>query len=142
MSALYAESSAVLRWLLGHPDGPTIQRTLAAASSVVTSALTGLEVARTIRRLAALRQISSGDRDRTLSIYAAAAGHWKIFSITNEVLTRAGEPFPVEPIRSLDAIHLATALLYAREAPLFGVLTSDERVRDNADALGMGTVPG
>jgi hypothetical protein len=137
MSALYAESSAVLRWLLGHPDGQAIQHTLASADSVVTSTLTGEEVARTVRRLTALGQISAGDRDRVLGAYAAAAGHWKIHAITDAVLTRAGEPFPVEPVRSLDAIHLATALLYNREAALAGVLTSDERVRGNAEALGL-----
>lgn len=139
MSALYAESSAVLRWLLGHSDGPAIQRDLASADSVVTSTLTGVEVARTARRLSALRQISASDRDRILAAYAAAAGHWKIHSLTDAVLARASEPFPVEPVRSLDAIHLATAVLYHREAPLAGVLTTDERVRDNAEALGLGT---
>ena len=137
MSALYAESSAILRWLLGHGEGPAIQRRLASADSVVTSALTGVEVTCTLRRLAALRQISAPDRERLLGIYATAAGHWKVHSITEAVLSRAGEPFPVEPVRSLDAIHLATALLYNRQAPLAGVLTSDERVRENADALGL-----
>ena len=141
MSALYAESSAILRWLLGHGEGPAIQRSLASADSIVTSALTGVEVTRTLRRLAAVRQISTGDGERILAIYATAARHWKVHSITDAVLTRASEPFPVEPIRSLDAIHLATALLYNREAPLAGVLTSDERMRDNADALGLSGPP-
>ena len=46
-------------------------------------------------------------------------------------------PFPVEPIRTLDAIHLASALLAASAAEDFAVLTLDERIRNNAIELGL-----
>jgi hypothetical protein len=52
------------------------------------------------------------------------------------VLARAGRPFPVEPIRSLDALHLATAELLDEPPQLVTVLTRDSRVIDNARALG------
>jgi len=52
------------------------------------------------------------------------------------VLARARRPFPVEPIRTLDAVHLATTELLG-EAPQFvTILTRDARVRENARALG------
>lgn len=53
MSTVYAESSAVLRWLLGAEDGERVRAALADARAVISSALTAAEVARTLRRLAA-----------------------------------------------------------------------------------------
>jgi predicted nucleic acid-binding protein len=59
-----------------------------------------------------------------------------IVTITDAVLTRAGRPFPVEPIRTLDAIHLATAELLGEPPQLVTIVTRDTRVRENAQALG------
>jgi predicted DNA-binding protein (UPF0278 family) len=51
------------------------------------------------------------------------------------------QTFPREPVRTLDAIHLATALLHAAEIGALVVLSIDQRVRANADALGLAVVP-
>ncbi len=52
------------------------------------------------------------------------------------VLARALEPFPA-PVRTLDALHLATAqFLVASRQPL-ALATYDERVRRCAEAMGM-----
>jgi len=52
------------------------------------------------------------------------------------VLERAGRPFPIEPIRTLDAIHLATIELMGETPQLVTVVTRDKRVASNARALG------
>lgn len=59
-----------------------------------------------------------------------------VIAVTDAVLHRAGRPFPVEPIRTLDAIHLATAELLGEPPQLMTIVTRDVRVRDNAKALG------
>jgi predicted nucleic acid-binding protein len=59
-----------------------------------------------------------------------------VVAVTNAVLTRAGRPFPVEPIRTLDAVHLATAELLGEPPQLVTIITRDDRVRDNVRALG------
>ena len=43
-----------------------------------------------------------------------------------------------EPVRTLDAVHLSTALLFAGAYPDLAMLTFDERVARNAEALGLG----
>ena len=53
--------------------------------------------------------------------------------MTPAVLQRASEPFPVEPVRSLDAIHLATLAIAGAGIT---VLSNDYRVNHNAHALG------
>lgn len=57
-------------------------------------------------------------------------------AVTEAILARAGRPFPVEPVRTLDAIHLATAQVLSDKPELVIVITRDQRVRDNAIALG------
>jgi hypothetical protein len=57
------------------------------------------------------------------------------------VVDRARASFPDDTIRSLDAIHLATAVVVAASVPDLEVLSLDERVRANAAALGLRVLP-
>ena len=57
-------------------------------------------------------------------------------AVTDAVLARVGRPFPVEPIRTLDAVHLATAEQLGEPPALVTIVTRDVRVRENALALG------
>ena len=59
-----------------------------------------------------------------------------LVAVTDGVLARVRRPFPVEPIRTLDAVHLATAELLGEPPPLITIVTRDVRVRENAHALG------
>jgi predicted nucleic acid-binding protein len=59
-----------------------------------------------------------------------------ILDVDRAVLARVGRPFPLEPIRTLDAVHLATAELLGEPPQLVTIVTRDTRVRDNARALG------
>jgi predicted nucleic acid-binding protein len=59
-----------------------------------------------------------------------------IVSVTEEILAHAGRRFPVEPVRTLDAIHLATASALGEPPTLVTIVTRDLRVRENATALG------
>ena len=59
-----------------------------------------------------------------------------LVAVTDAILTRVRKPFPIEPIRTLDAVHLATTELLGEPPPLVVVVTRDVRVRENATALG------
>lgn len=61
-----------------------------------------------------------------------------LLDVGQAVLDRVRRPFPVEPIRTLDAIHLATAELLDEPPQLVTIVTRDERIRANAQALGYG----
>jgi predicted nucleic acid-binding protein len=62
---------------------------------------------------------------------------WFIMNVDEAVVFRASRDFPIEPVRSLDALHLATALEYQKLYPHCRILSLDKRIRENADALGM-----
>ncbi len=61
--------------------------------------------------------------------------------MTGQVLARARTAFPVEPVRTLDAIHLSTAATFGAALGSITVVTLDERIRRNAVALGLATAP-
>ena len=59
-----------------------------------------------------------------------------LVAVTDAVLARVGRRLPVEPIRTLDAVHLAPADQLGEPPALVTIVTRDVRVRDNALALG------
>jgi predicted nucleic acid-binding protein len=138
---LYADSSAVLAWLLGEPRANITAAALQDADLVVTSVLTGAECSRAILRGAAL-----GAMDRTQArVLVQALEQWESgcdrLEIGERVLERSRAPFPKEPVRTLDAIHLASASLVHTEIGPVTVLSYDDRVRSNAAAMGMALLP-
>jgi len=62
---------------------------------------------------------------------------WILMELSEEVRARAGRAFPVEPLRTLDAIHLATALIFLRVFPDLRLLIFDSRILENALPLGI-----
>lgn len=59
-----------------------------------------------------------------------------VVNVTDDILTRSGLPFPVEPLRTLDALHLASSSSLSELPQFITVVTRDERVAANARALG------
>ena len=51
------------------------------------------------------------------------------------------QTFPQEPVRSLDALHLATALLHANRLDAPVVLSVDQQIRANASAVNLTVAP-
>jgi predicted nucleic acid-binding protein len=138
---LCAESSAVLAWLLGEPAGEAIAQDLAAAEEVVVSELTILECHRVLLRAVAAGEITEAEAVDRRAILARVSRHWHRLGIDEEILERAARPFPAEPVRTLDAIHLASALVARSALPEAEVLALDRRVRENALALGLSVRP-
>lgn len=138
---VYAESSAVLAWLLGEAKGRAVRAILAKADHVIASDLTLIECDRVLIRAAALKEISEKLALRRRSRLNAAAAHWNLLRVGPEVVDRARRPFPAEPIRTLDAVHLSSALLASSAVDEFALLTLDDRVRKNATQLGLSVRP-
>ena len=138
---LYAETSAVVGWRLGEQMGSSVRRALQRAQSVFSSDLTLIEGDRALHRAAATGRISPDEVRRARTPLASGADHWSVHTITPRVVELARGPFPGELIRALDAIHLATALVIRDIYPDLRVLSLDQRVRQNAAALGFEVVP-
>lgn len=130
----YVESSAVVAALM-EGDVAALEA-LRVPGEYVTSALTIVECRRAVVRARSAGRISlSQERDALLSIDVFAR-RCAIVAIADTIVERAGRPFPLEPIRTLDSIHLATLDLLDSPRPDVTIVSRDVRVRDNARALG------
>ena len=133
-SLRYIESSALLAALL-EQDAAAIQE-LRALGQRVTSALTFSEASRALIRARVTGRLTPSQERQALRALRTFERRIAVVALTNDILVRAGRPFPVEPVRTLDAVHLATVELLGEPPQLVTIITRDERVRANARALG------
>jgi predicted nucleic acid-binding protein len=104
----YIDTSALLRLVLREPGAV---EDLRSYDALVSSELIAVESARTIHRLrlqGALNLDEAAARLRAVTEWLEAID---LVLLRPPVLSRASEPLPT-PLGSLDAIHLATALIW------------------------------
>ena len=130
----YIESSALVAALLEH-DADAL-KSVRAKGRKVTSALTIAETARAIVRARAAARLTADEERAVVRALRRFERRCYVVAVTETVLARVRRPFPVEPIRTLDAVHLATTELLGEPPPLITVVTRDVRVRENSEALG------
>ena len=130
----YIESSALVAALL---EGDTAAKaSIRAEGQRVTSALTLTETNRAVLRARLSGRITAQQERAALLTLKHFTRRVHIVTVTEAILAHAGRRFPVEPVRTLDAIHLATAEALGDPPALVTIVTRDVRVRDNANALG------
>jgi predicted nucleic acid-binding protein len=123
----YVDSSALVKLAVREPESAALRRYLRRRQPLVCSTLARVEVA---RALVGLGQDAVRRADDVLARIELAR-------INDRVLRVAGTMLPAE-LRSLDAIHLATAQQFAEE--LRAVVTYDDRMAIAAGALGLSVV--
>jgi len=138
---LYAESSAVSAWLLKESAEASIYPLLASADMVVSSDLTLVECDRTIWRAVAIGRASEDAATEFRRRLAYFTAPWTFLRLSQDVVERARQPFPSDPIRALDALHVASALTVRTTLPDIAMLSLDERVRRVARSLGLAVLP-
>lgn len=124
----YVDASVLLRVALGQPDALEEWREIQQG---VSSALVMTESLRTLDRLrlrANLTDVQVASRRATI---LALVGSLELVEIDANVLERAAQPMPTE-LGTLDAIHLATALLWREMTQVDLVMAT----HDGALALG------
>ena len=136
---LYVESSALLRVLL--EGDSTLERTLGGYARLFTSALTLIEVPRALVRARHEERLTLPVFEDVRRRFSAFERACTVAEITRTVRERAALEFPVEPLRSLDAIHLATIVVWTAALRPIVVASCHERVGRNARALGYEVVP-
>jgi len=100
------------------------------------SALTFAESARAVLRARLAGQLDLNGERTILRRLRRVEQRCQVAAISDPVLARASRPYPVEPIRTLDAIHLATVEELGETPQLITIVTRDRRIRENALAMG------
>ena len=129
----YLDTSALLRIVLREPGALDDLR---GYEALVSNELIAVESARTIDRLriqGSLTADEAGERIRAVNEWLEAID---LVLLRPAVLSRASEPMPTS-IGTLDAIHLATALLWRdRMGALSEIATHDTALGAAARAFG------
>jgi predicted nucleic acid-binding protein len=129
----YLDSSVVLRVVLGERGR---LKEWSRTSEAVTSEITRVECLRALDRL----RLEGGMVDRELARRRASAlsilSGFEQVRLNRAVLERAAEPFPVR-IRTLDALHVASALLVRTRFPAIRFATHDVDLGVAAAAEGL-----
>jgi hypothetical protein len=133
---LYVESSAIAARLLGQAPGDRVRDLLERAEHVVSSELLLVECDRALIRAESAGDLSAAAAAGWRATLSLESQYWTLLRIEGEVVERARRPFPLEPVRTLDAIHLSTLLLVRSIFADAELLSFDERIRANAKALG------
>ena len=126
MPVTYLDSSAIVKLAVAEPESQALRRHLRRRRPLVSSALARAEVVRALVPAGAMATAAAG---------AVLAGI-ELVRVSDRVLSDAATLEPVE-IRTLDAIHLATARRFGRE--LSRLVTYDERMLSAAERLGIRT---
>jgi predicted nucleic acid-binding protein len=120
---LYVDSSAIVKLVAHEPETAALVETLRSDPDTISSALARVEVMRAARRAGG----SPERADRAAGVLDRIA----LVPIDAEILGRAAILEPGD-LRSLDAIHLATALLLRQD--IAGLVTYDARQGEAAAA--------
>ncbi|HET9853126.1 MAG TPA: type II toxin-antitoxin system VapC family toxin [Candidatus Limnocylindrales bacterium] len=127
MTALYLDSSAFVKLVVEEPETAALRSYLAKEGQRrVSSALLRTEALRAVRRLGA----------EALATVREGLRRVDLVGIDDRILDAAGT---LEPgvLRTLDAIHLATAQAIGED--LDSIVTYDERMIEGARLLGLPT---
>ena len=123
----YLDSSALVKLVLAERESAALRAALPPGGAHTSSRLSDVEVTRAARRA------GHRDADRAQRVIATLA----LIPLSDDVLAAARALEPVA-LRSLDAIHLASALSLGNQ--LDAVVTYDARMLDAARSLGVRTL--
>lgn len=128
---VYLDTSAVLRAVLERGVSPEIEKQIGSARILLTSRLSHIESARAFHRLrregVPESALASGAREVD-AIFARCT----VWEMTRTVCDLAAEVAPAIPLRTPDAIHLATWSLVRRRLGDVELVTADARLLEAA----------
>ena len=139
--SFYVELSATAAWLFGETSSSQVGEILDKAGALVSSELTLIECDRAIYRAVAHRSLSEAKAADLRNDLTILSKGWHVLRLLPAVMARARQSFPDEPIRTLDALHIASALEARSAFPELIMLSLDLRVRKVAASLGFALAP-
>ncbi len=131
---VYVDSSIVLRRLL---DQPGAFQNWSKWEYIASSELLRVEAFRSLHRMQMRRRLTDSEMADILDSFRKYTSSFEMVPIQANILERAASAFPT-PLGTLDAIHLATALIWTefKNEPLT-FLTHDVELGIAARACGL-----
>ena len=124
MSIVYLDSSALVKLVVAEPESAVLAEYLVGRSERVSSAVVLVEIPRALRRAG----FGASERRRSREVMARLA----LVDVDRRILAAAAALDP-PTLRTLDAIHLATALAVRED--LSALITYDRRLATAAERV-------
>ena len=121
----YLDASAIVKLVAAEPETPALERNLVSRAGLLSSRLGGVEVRRAVQRSGHRRLLQQVD-----DVFACLV----FVEVTVSILNRAAALTPPD-LRTLDAIHLATAT--GLDVANLDFISYDARLADAARAHGL-----
>jgi len=134
----YFDTSAVVKRYVDEPGRRDVQGLL-RRHDCVTSAILPVELRSALRRRVTDRTLDNAHVSEILKRVMADRAYWTVIEVGTEVLGRAVALVSVHPLRTLDAIHVASAQLFASRMPIADLIfvSADKRQTEVASAIGL-----
>lgn len=136
MSAcLYLDTSAVLCAVLENGTSPEVEAKIAAAPALITSRLALVESSRALHRLRQLGQVGEAQLANAHREVGSLWARCELWELTPAVCEMARQVATGKPLRTLDALHLATFVLAREKIENLELVTVDQRLQEAAETV-------
>jgi predicted nucleic acid-binding protein len=134
----YFDTSALVKRYIDEPGRREVLRLL-RRNECVTSAVLPVELRSGLRRRVVDGSIDATRLPAILQHVAVDRTYWTLVEVGIDVLARAEALVAAHPIRTLDAIHVASAQLFAARVSILGLtfVSADKRQIETAVAVGL-----
>ena len=140
MAYAYFDTSALIKRYVDEPGRREVLQLLRRNECVI-SAVLPVEVRSALRRRTADGTLEANQVPAILKRFTLDRAFWTVIEVSREVLAGAETLSAAHPLRALDAIHVASAQLFAARigSPAFTFVSADTRQTTTASALAMRT---
>jgi predicted nucleic acid-binding protein len=136
----YFDTSVLVKCYVAESGTPAALG-LIARHAVLSSALAPIEVTSALRRQESRGALSRRQREQAFVRLGADRTHWTLLGLDPQVLEEAETLTRTAPVRTLDAVHLASALVFQTETRLRPpFITADVPQRRAASDLGLNVI--
>jgi len=133
----FFDASALVKRYIRERGSASIRRLL-DDGGVAVARLSEVEVVSAFARLSREESITTAQRDRVLTAFVTDLAAWTVVEMTPEVVSTARQLLVRHPLRTGDAVQLASALvLSAAIGPLDAFVAHDARLTAAASSEGM-----
>jgi predicted nucleic acid-binding protein len=122
-------------------SGSAQARKLIKKHRILSSAIVSVECFSALNRKKHAGELKSREFDTLTHKIRESLSHIEIIRLTDEIIARAEQIVASSPVRSLDALHIASALIFQQAVQISLLfVTSDIRQLEAAHAHGFATV--
>jgi len=133
----YFDTSVLVKRFLNEP-GSILARSLLRGHRFVSCVLVSLEAYPTLSRLKAAGELSERNFGAILARVGTDRRKWQLVELHAPILARAEEVVERTQVRTLDALHVESALAFQEHSrEVLPFVTADERQRRAARQMGL-----